>query len=157
MVEAKKAALIAVPCVAGVGAGLFYFLKSRQKVITATIDPPEGRFCETWYTVMVKITDGFGNPLANQPFKVRTYLDGIMVGETDNIAGTPCVTDSSGTFMWLMGWESAEGAPMEHQEVDESHVFFIEVIADGAIGKSNEAIFTIVACTDKPCKLPPPS
>jgi len=143
MVEKRKAAMIAVPCV-GAGLGLTFLLyRMKQTIITVATSKAVHYACkptEDTYTLTVTITDGFGRPRANESFTLRTYINGTKVSEDT------FTTDSEGQWSGTLYWYGCRKAT-EHQDTEARYTATHEVTCRGAVGKAS-IVVVFWACID---------
>ncbi len=151
--EPKKAAMIAVPAVAGIAIGGTFFWLTRKQVITVKASPSvvylcgaEGK-CQT--TVTVNIKDGLGRPVGMKEFTLTFYIGGTKIGEEK------FMTDPTGkwsdTFSWFVATESTT-VPLksEHQDTEARYPVTVIASTERAMGSTT---FTLVAwaCLQYPC------
>jgi len=145
--EPKKLMLVAVPAVGIVGGLAFYFMKKNQRIVTVSVEPAEATLCQTWYTVTVTITDGFGNPVEEE-FTHIIYLEGQEKGRETHKTGP------DGTWKMQYCWHAAEAEPM-HIDTEIRATVTHTVECKGTKASANLALVMPV-CLDLPCNCPTP-
>ena len=150
--EPKKAAMIAIPAVAGIAVGGTFFWLARKQTITVKAAPSLVYLCaegKCQVTITVTIQDGLGRPVGNKEFTLTHYIGGTPVGRPEKYVTDPTGKWSS-TFIWFIGTEGTEPLKSYHQDTDARYPVSVIASTEKASGS---ATFTLVAwaCLQYPC------
>ena len=156
MVEKKQLILMtAIPAVAIAGIGAYYYYSKKKGIIVqvVSVNPTEFNICDS-QTVAIKITDGAGNPLANEPFQLMPIVDGQQIPpRPDEIF----YTGLDGMGYVLVTWYT--GPALEHSDTERRLQVQYVAIHLPTQTRSDPApggVMKIPPCTDRnTCPKPP--